>query len=94
MKTHQNFSYHIPLLLSLTIVKQLEENFQEKIYIKKYELKFYKELIEFLNKSKNPIEGHYMERLWRYMFTKNKPIFESIFDVIYTKVERSRFIYI
>tara|TARA_B100000965_G_C19514204_1_gene723361 strand:+ start:384 stop:1109 length:726 start_codon:yes stop_codon:yes gene_type:complete len=66
----------------------------KKESIKKYDLKFYKKLLESFNKSKNPIEGHYMERLWCYMFTKNEPIFDSIFDVIYTKVERSRFKYI
>tara|TARA_B100000700_G_scaffold328847_1_gene448116 strand:- start:12157 stop:12330 length:174 start_codon:yes stop_codon:yes gene_type:complete len=47
-----------------------------------------------LDKSKNPIEGHYMERLWCYMFAKNEPFIDSFFDVIYTKLERSRFKYI
>ena len=32
-----------------------------------------------------------MERLWCYMFTKNKPIFRALSDVIYTKIERSKF---
>tara|TARA_B100000989_G_C19516628_1_gene461995 strand:+ start:1639 stop:2334 length:696 start_codon:yes stop_codon:yes gene_type:complete len=56
--------------------------------IKKYDLKFYQNLLNLLKKSKNPIEGHYMERLWCYMFTKNQPFFDSIIDVIYTKIER------
>ena len=50
---------------------------------------FYEELLDILSKNKNPIEGHYMERLWCYIFTKNKPLIESIFDVIRTKIERS-----
>ena len=44
--------------------------------------------IKILSKNKNPIEGHYMERLWCYMFTKKKLFREAIFDVIYTKIER------
>jgi len=32
-----------------------------------------------------------MERLWCYIFTKNKPLIESIFDVLKTKIERSKF---
>ena len=49
---------------------------------------FYEELLDILSKNKNPIEGHYMERLWCYIFTKNKPLIDSIFDVIHTKIER------
>ena len=51
---------------------------------------FYEELLDILSKNKNPIEGHYMERLWCYIFTKNKPFIDSIFDVIKTKIERSK----
>ena len=58
-----------------------------------HDICFYKELLDILSKSKNPIEGHYMERLWCYMFTKNKPLIKSIFDVIHTKIERSKFNY-
>ena len=58
--------------------------------IRQHNIAFYKKLLEILSKSKNPIEGHYLERLWCYIFTKNKPFFESIFDVMYTKFERSK----
>ena len=51
---------------------------------------FYEELLDILSKNKNPIEGHYMERLWCYIFTKNKPFIDSIFDVIHTKIERTK----
>ena len=62
--------------------------------IRKHDITFYKKLLEILSKNKNPIEGHYLERLWCYMFTKNQPFFESIFDVILTKIERSKLSYI
>ena len=60
----------------------------KKDLIKKYELSFYSKLLDKLSKHKNPIEGHYLERLWCYMFTKNKPIPEALLNVIYTKFER------
>ena len=49
---------------------------------------FYQKLLDVLSQHKNPIEGHYMERLWCYIFTRNKPLFESFFDVFKTKIER------
>ena len=55
-----------------------------------HSINFYEELLDILSKNKNPIEGHYMERLWCYIFTKNKPLVESIFNVIQTKIERSK----
>ena len=63
----------------------------KKEIIQQNKLVFYEELLDILSQNKNPIEGHYLERLWCYMFTKNKPFAESIFDVIITKIERSRF---
>ena len=60
----------------------------KKEIIKQNKLIFYKKLLDILGKHKNPIEGHYMERLWCYMFTKNKPILDSFLDVIKTKIER------
>ena len=66
----------------------------KKESIRKYDITFYKNIENYLNKHINPIEGHYMERLWCYMFTKNEPFWESIFDVLFTKLERSRFKYI
>ena len=58
-----------------------------KELILKYDLNFYKKLLKILSENKNPIEGHYMERLWCYMFTKNKLLFKAIQDVLYTKIE-------
>jgi len=49
---------------------------------------FYKKLLKVLSKNKNPIEGHYMERLWCYIFTRNKPLIDSCLDVFKTKIER------
>ena len=63
----------------------------KKEIIQQHNLVFYKELLDILSQNKNPIEGHYMERLWCYIFTQNKPFVESIFDVIQTKIERSIF---
>ena len=61
----------------------------KKELIKKYDKDFYLNLLEILSKNKNPIEGHYMERLWCYMFTK-EIIKKAILDVIKTKIERSK----
>ena len=58
--------------------------------IKKYDINFYINLLEKLSLHKNPIEGHFMERLWCYMFTNNKTFPKAIKDVFYTKVERSK----
>ena len=63
----------------------------KKEIIKQHNIFFYQELLDILSQNENPIEGHYMERLWCYIFTKNKPFIESIFDVMQTKIERSRF---
>lgn len=60
----------------------------KKEIIKKYELRFYEELLEILSKHENPIEGHYLERLWCYMFIKNNYFPKAIRDVFYTKIER------
>lgn len=59
----------------------------KKDLILQYDLNFYKNLLKILSANKNPIEGHYMERLWCYMFTKNKIFFKAIQDVLYTKIE-------
>ncbi len=63
----------------------------KKELIHQHNLVFYEELLDILSQNKNPIEGHYMERLWCYIFTQNKPFVESILDVIKTKIERSIF---
>tara|TARA_B100000989_G_scaffold133506_1_gene99177 strand:+ start:7373 stop:8074 length:702 start_codon:yes stop_codon:yes gene_type:complete len=60
----------------------------KKKSILQHNIIFYERLLDILSKSKNPIEGHYMERLWCYIFTKNKPLFNSYIDVIKTKIER------
>tara|TARA_B100000963_G_C22587325_1_gene653730 strand:- start:326 stop:1045 length:720 start_codon:yes stop_codon:yes gene_type:complete len=59
----------------------------KKENIRKHELSFYQDILEILEKHMNPIEGHYMERLWCYIFTKNQPLLRSINDVIQTKLD-------
>ena len=56
--------------------------------IRQHDLLFYQKLLDLLSQHKNPIEGHYMERLWCYMFTKNRPLIDSCLDVFKTKIER------
>jgi len=58
--------------------------------IKKYDLNFYKDILRILEKHPNPIEGHFMERLWCYLFTENSLLKYAIFDVIKTKLEKFR----
>ena len=60
----------------------------KKELIKKYDKDFYIKILDILTKHRNPIEGHYMERLWCYMFTKNKFFFRATLDVFKTKLER------
>ncbi len=60
----------------------------KKESILQHNIIFYERLLDILSKSQNPIEGHYMERLWCYIFTKNKPLFNSYLDVFKTKIER------
>ena len=60
----------------------------KKEVIQQNDLLFYKKLLDVLSQNKNPIEGHYMERLWCYIFTKNKPLINACLDVFKTKIER------
>ena len=60
----------------------------KKEVIQQNNLLFYQELLDVLSQNKNPIEGHYMERLWCYIFTKNRPLIDSCLDVFKTKIER------
>ena len=62
----------------------------KKEIIQQHNLHFYQELLDILSQNKNPIEGHYMERLWCYIFIKNNSLIDAIFDVFYTKIERSK----
>ncbi len=55
--------------------------------IQKYNLSFYEDILRILEKHPNPIEGHFMERLWCYLFTENSLLKYAIFDVIKTKLE-------
>ena len=59
----------------------------KKENIRKYEVKFYEYLLQILERNKNPIEGHYMERLWCYIFTNNATLSRSVMDVMKTKIE-------
>ena len=58
----------------------------KKEVIKQYSLDFYSELLDTLSRHKNPIEGHYMERLWCYLFTKNILLNSAIKDVVKQKL--------
>ena len=58
---------------------------KELIIANKKEL--YIELLSILSRHENPIEGHYMERLWCYLFTRNSPLLRSFKDVLLTKIE-------
>ena len=60
----------------------------KKEVIKQHSLDFYSQLLDILSRHKNPIEGHYMERLWCYIFTKNFLLNIAIKDVMKTKIER------
>tara|TARA_B100000212_G_C27341897_1_gene519579 strand:- start:773 stop:1384 length:612 start_codon:yes stop_codon:yes gene_type:complete len=60
----------------------------QKNYIRKYDIHFYSHLLDILSTHNNPIEGHYMERLWCYMYTENSRLARSFFDVFRTKYER------
>ena len=53
-----------------------------------YEIDFYKSLLNTVNQSSNPIESHYLERLWCYMFTKNKFLAQTMIDIAKTKFQR------
>ncbi len=59
-----------------------------KNLILNYEIDFYKSLINTVCNSSNPIESHYLERLWCYMFTRNRFFTKTIIDVTKTKLER------
>ena len=56
--------------------------------ILQHNISFYRKLLDILSENKNPIEGHYMERLWCYLFTQNKLRNKAIIDVLRTKIER------
>ena len=59
----------------------------KKNKIMQHNKKFYINLLNILEKSRNPIEGHFMERLWCYIFSKNNLLNHSIKDMIQTKFE-------
>ena len=59
-----------------------------KDLIKQHDIKLYKKLLDILSKNDNPVEGHYMERLWCYLFTKNRYLLRSFRDVLLTKYEK------
>ena len=59
-----------------------------KELIMQYDINLYKKLLDVLSDNDNPLEGHYMERLWCYLFTKNKYLLRSFRDVLLTKYEK------
>ena len=60
----------------------------KKANIHRHNIEFYENLLKILSKDKNPIEGHYLERLWCYIFTRNATIYQSFFDILLTKFEK------
>lgn len=60
----------------------------KKELIRNYDINFYKNLLNIVKDHPNPIEGHYLERLWCYMFLKNTRLNKAFFDVLQTKIER------
>ena len=59
-----------------------------KELIKQHKVSLYKELLDIVSANDNPLEGHYMERLWCYLFTKNKYLRKGFRDVLLTKYEK------
>ena len=57
--------------------------------IHKHSKDFYSEMLFTLNKHYHPIEAHFLERLWCYMFSQNRYLPKAFFDVIRTKIERN-----
>lgn len=53
----------------------------------KYEIDFYKSLLDEVSQSCHPIEAHYLERLWCYMFTNNRFLPRTLTDITRTKIE-------
>ena len=56
--------------------------------IKKHKKSFYYSLLKTVNHHNNPIESHYLERLWCYIFSRNKYLKNAYYDVLKTKIER------
>ena len=48
-------------------------------------------MLKTVDKHYHPIEAHFLERLWCYMFSKNRFLSKACFDVIRTKLERNLF---
>lgn len=59
-----------------------------KDLIRQHDITIYKKLLDILSFNDNPMEGHYMERLWCYLFTKNRYLLRGFRDVLLTKYEK------
>ncbi len=57
--------------------------------IYKHSKDFYLKLLDTVNKHSHPIEAHFLERLWCYMFSENRFLTKACIDVLRTKFERS-----
>ncbi len=57
--------------------------------IRQHDISVYKKLLDILSNNDNPLEGHYMERLWCYLFTKNRYLLRGFRDVLLTKYEKN-----
>ena len=59
--------------------------------VHQYPKSFYLKLMNLLDQHEHPIEAHYLERLWCYMFSNNRFLYRSLLDVVKTKLERNLF---
>ncbi len=62
-----------------------------KAAILSYPKSFYFQLLKCLDHHIHPIEAHYLERLWCFMFSEKIPYRRAIIDVMKTKIERNIF---
>ena len=57
-----------------------------------YPKSFYLELLRSLDHHIHPIEAHYLERLWCFMFSEKPPYRNAVIDIFKTKIERNIYI--
>ena len=84
-KYAKKFFRDIPLITATSyggcfgVTKKSIRNLNKNLYIN---------LLKTVSNHSHPIEAHYLERLWCYMFSKNDFLYEACLDVLKTKFER------
>ena len=84
-KYAKKFFRDIPLITATSyggcfgVTKKSITNLDKNLYIN---------LLKTVSNHSHPIEAHYLERLWCYMFSKNTFLYKAFFDVVKTKIER------